>query len=467
MSQLPDRDDELARFVQALPSAKAAELSAKIERDRLRSDNDAPAIKVLGALRPLLRASKPPRWPTPKRLFCVPFEDLLIDGPRQKKQLGRIMRSSVEPVWRWLSQDAVAGQWKELTQAVIDATLARDETAKKRATAAMQRAGAGALEEALNAHLGPPERHPLLRAFGNADTLEDAREMALMLAVAPKILPLQLLLPRPIAHLTEGHLNAIRTVFDDLTEHHPAQAPYLALAVMGRLEQPWEALGLARVVSRQTQDTLISATDLGIVGEVLLTDLEEAAGALASIRQDRFDADMALLKLERFTQIFAGMTRELGIRRDGRWGARLMKARASLAEAVTVLLTRAPAEIAQALPLHRMGAYAKGMRKPDLSREPNPLKGAAALQWAAFLARAQRFASSGAYQAAHSSAYEEAAPPLRHYAEALLSELRTADRDARARVEAHLAFVERLCSELLGDEEAGRLRRRIVAATAA
>src|SRR5579872_6204302 len=44
------------------------------------------------------------RTPTPLRFFCLPFEDLLIAAPRQRKQRGRIARDSIAPIWTWLRE---------------------------------------------------------------------------------------------------------------------------------------------------------------------------------------------------------------------------------------------------------------------------------------------------------------------------------------------------------------------------
>ena len=101
----PDKAGLLQSFLGSLPGNIAARLAKAVEVDRLTESNSLPHDVILEGLRPALRRSERlDRTPTPLRLFCRPFEDLLFDGARKDKQKGRIARSSVVPVWRWLSQ---------------------------------------------------------------------------------------------------------------------------------------------------------------------------------------------------------------------------------------------------------------------------------------------------------------------------------------------------------------------------
>ena len=46
-----------------------------------------------------LRREHDDRTPTPLRLFCRPFQDLLTCEPRKAKQKAAIARGSLVPVW--------------------------------------------------------------------------------------------------------------------------------------------------------------------------------------------------------------------------------------------------------------------------------------------------------------------------------------------------------------------------------
>ncbi|HTO39515.1 MAG TPA: hypothetical protein VL026_00955, partial [Rhizomicrobium sp.] len=90
-------------FLSGLPPATAAELARAIERDRRQNGSGLPHDAILKSLRPALRQTDPEgRIFTPLRLFCQPFEDLLMSRSGQVKLKGRIARESISPVWGWI-----------------------------------------------------------------------------------------------------------------------------------------------------------------------------------------------------------------------------------------------------------------------------------------------------------------------------------------------------------------------------
>ena len=66
----------------------------------------------------------------------------------------------------------------------------------------------------------------------------------------------------------------MREVYDQLVNRHPDAAPYVAVITMNRLSRPWEALRLPLLVTRHADETLISKTDMGLVGEILFARME-------------------------------------------------------------------------------------------------------------------------------------------------------------------------------------------------
>ncbi len=75
-----------------------------VEVDRLMDGRALPHEDILAGLRPVLRREHNDRTPTPLRLFCRPFQDLLTCEPRTTKQKASIARGTLMPAWNWLSQ---------------------------------------------------------------------------------------------------------------------------------------------------------------------------------------------------------------------------------------------------------------------------------------------------------------------------------------------------------------------------
>ena len=241
---------------------------------------------------------------------------------------------------------------------------------------------------------------------------------------------------------------------------NPDLAPYIALVVMGRLERPWEALRLAAIVSRKSVDTVIANTDIGIVGEILFDDLDLYTHKIQAIRPLEFDSQALLGNLAAFAELSSGIVKELGIRRDGKWGQRLGKDRAAVSTLMEGLLERAPKEILGGLPAVKVGAFSKGPKPLDVGRAPDPDRVARALRFAHLMVHSRPFAVAAAFSAKLNEAMEETANTLRSYNEDILREVRTAPPEHRTNVDKHFANALDICKLILGEDEADFLRRR-------
>ena len=460
MSVLPvDKEVLLKGFLGELPTEVASRLAKAVEVDRLIGGTALPHDEILKALRPQLRGtgSRARRVPTPQRLFCRPFEDLLTSGERKAKQKGRIARSSVDAVWKWLASELMPGRHRRLSASLGEAIVADNEDQIERDLSALWSESAAALKTAL---ADAARRDVAAHTLGGPSVADDAAEMALMLAAASSVIELQARLPRPVVQLTQDDIWFLCDLIDRLTASNPDFTPYVALVVLGRLERPWEVLRLVTAISRKSTDIVISGTDMDIVGELLFSDLDAYAANIQSARPVNFDPDKVLTSLAGFTELSSGMVKELGIRRDGKWGQRLAKDRAAVAQIMENLLQRARKEILAALPSHKGFAFARRHRNLDLSRPTDPDRVAKAMRYAQLVAHSRPFAVAGAFSARLMKVTDETALALRTYAEDILTELRATTPEARQRAGEHLAVMLSLCELVLGEGETDFLRRR-------
>jgi hypothetical protein len=453
-----DKQLLLSGLLGRLPEPVAARLAKAVEVDRLIGGTGLPHEEILAALRPQLRnVPAPHRTETPERLFCRPFEDLLVSPERKVKQKGRIARSSIEPVWMWLQNELMPGRHHELTEALRAAVMqGREDEIESKLTLFWREASA-ALLSALS---DETQKGAAGRMLGGIAVAEDAYDIALLLSNAREVIELQKHLPKPVLSLTEEHILFVRHTFDRLSESNPDLAPYIPLVVMGRLERPWEALRLTAAVSRKSDDTVIANTDMGAIGELLFGDLDAYAKKIQAMRPLDFDAEQLLSSLASFSELSSGMVRELGIRRDGKWGQRLGKDRATVSTMMENLLERAPKEIMAALPAAKVGAFSKGPKPLDVGRAPDPERVARAMRYAYLMVHSRPFAVAAAFNAKLKEAWDEAANTLRAYNEDILREVRAAPADKREIVDQHFSNTLEICKLILGEEEAEFLRRR-------
>jgi len=453
MTLSDDKSGLLQNLLGQLPETAAEKLALAVEMDRLMDGHALPHDSILAGLRPSLRQST--RTLTPLRLFCQPFEDLLVSEARKAKQKAVIARASVLPVWTWLSTDLLPQE----TQAYFRAAKATILAGKIEETAAHTRQywilAGGAMRGALAEVAGLAQAEKRL----SADEIADAREMALLLSEGEEMLKIQGRLPKPLAHLNEEILWQLRESYDALIARNPDVAPFVAVVAMNRLQRPWEALRLPLMVSRQTSDALISKTDMGLVGEILLARMDSMRAAIMAARHPVFDADMLVAHVGAFADLSSAVVKEIEVRRDGEWGQRLLKDRAAIGAVMDGFMERATKEFTAALPMHRGTG--------DFSRPTLDEKRVLALSYARLVAGTRIFAAPGSFAAKQRTAFEDMSSHLRRYTEDAIRELRSAAGEKRAMVEAQLQYCAELTAILFGKEEAELIRRRLRAAQSA
>jgi hypothetical protein len=457
----PDKAELLQSFLGSLPGSLAARLAKAVEVDRLTGANSLPHDLILGGLRPALRGNEQlDRTPSPLRLLCRPFEDLLLDGARKDKQKGRIARSSVIPVWRWLSQTVIPAETKSYCDQVKELVLAyKLEEALECASKFWPVAG-----EALRATLASDPKQA--RAVLNGDlAVGDAEDISLFLCAGSAMVEIQQLLPKPAPALTDELLWSLRRIYDRVVESVVDAAPYVPVVAMARLAKPWEALKLALLITHQTQDTLISSTDMGLVGDILFSRMEDCRMAIHATRHPNFDVKELIDNLTGFTDISSAIVKEVEILRRGKWGQRLLKDRAAVGAVMDGFMERAPKEIAAALPMQKSG-FTGGSRIADFSRPANSERVERALRYAMLMAGCHRLAAPASFGAKLQDAMDEATQTLRCYNEDVVKELRTAEGERRQIAECQFELAAELTALLFSPEEAEFLRRRGKAAVA-
>lgn len=431
----------------ACPQNLAARLAKAVEVDRLTDGAILPHEVILDGLRPILSrgSSCHDRTPTPLRLFCRPFEDVLTSAPRMTKQKGRIARSSIIPVWNWVTMRLIQKESHAYVSELKSLLIAyRVEDAKARAIAFWAEA-AKAMRLALSNEAGRKQVESVLK---DPLAVADAVEMALLLDVGQQVLDLQEKLPKPVPAFATDLIGVARGIYDRLIQSTPDAAPYVVVIVMNRLARPWEALRLTVLISGKSRDTLIASTDVGLAGDILFGDLAALSQAVRSAKHPRFDADALIENVASFAELSSAIVKELELRRDGRWGQSLLKDRAEIGEVLDAFMERAPKEIASAFLTKRA------------TRPVDPEKIERALRYATLVAGCRPFAAAASFAASLKDAQDEIIGHLRNANDDMLWELRNADEPRRTVLQDQFALATELTAILCGEDEAEVLRRR-------
>ncbi len=277
-----------------------------------------PHDDIMASLRPILKRDQFERTLTPLRLFCRPFQDLLVCSPRLVKQKGAIARTSLVPIWNWLSQTLIPEGTQVYAADVKALVLAhRVEDAVARA-ARFWPLAAAAIAAALE---DGPTRSAAQKNLGDPFAVDDAGEMALLLQAGEEIEKLVALLPKPVPSLNDNLLWEVRAIYDAMAQSHPDAAPYIAVIAMNRLARPWEALRLPMLVTRKNDETLIAKTDMGLVGEILFDRMDALKTSIQQTRHPHFDAERLLDEARTFADLSSNIVKEIELRREGEWAS--------------------------------------------------------------------------------------------------------------------------------------------------
>ncbi|MBA2589189.1 MAG: hypothetical protein H0U98_11280 [Alphaproteobacteria bacterium] len=426
-----------------------------VEMDRLMDGHALPHDDILEGLRPILRRENLDRTPTPLRLFCRPFQDLLTCAPRAAKQKAVIARDTLVPAWNWISKTLLP---QEAAAYIVDCrglVLAhKHEDALARAAQFWPVAAA-----AITAALSGAGREPVRKALGgDAAMVDDVAEMALMLSAGEVMEDLAKLVPAPAPAFNEQLVWQVREIYDQLVKSHPDVAPYVAVVAMNRLAKPWEALRLPLLVTRHSDDTLIAQTDMGLVGELLFARMDALKSSIHITRHPLFDAEKLMEEVKTFADLSSHIVKEIELKRDGEWGKRLMIERVEIGNIMAGFMDRAPREIGAALPM------AKGTGA-DFSKPCGAEKREMAVRYARLVAGSRNFAAAASFAAKQKTIYEDLCTVLRRYNEDLVKALKADPQHPVAN--AQLALCAELSGILFSDEEAELLRRRARAAQSA
>lgn len=453
--------ERLTGFLRSLPLAHARALAEAAETARRAGDTALPHGFILEALRPVLSGGASQDGAADRAgaedLFRRPFEDLIDSGGCGAGR-GGIAEGSVAAVWRWLSEDVLPGRQDAAVCEVI-AGSPEGEAPSRAAVSRFHQVCA----QALTGELARKGGQEAAARLGGRQALEDAREMAAILAVADDALEIRERFPRPVKTLSAADLNALVLLFDDFASRHEDGAAVFFALVMGRLAEPWEVLRAMAHVSGRVHSGRPDAADTDAVMDRLLHGPEAGAEFFRRLNTADFEPADVARELRAFARMVNGISHAAVLPADGPRARRMMTCRSLVAEKMEILMERVPRDILAALPVHKIGRFGRVRRRPDIGIAPDPAKAAQALRMAKLVELCRPYAADAAFKVAFSEAVADAREGLHEYAAALIDEMKRHEADSPAPARAYLDLVIRLTAYVSGPDEAARLRRETAA----
>lgn len=420
----------------------------EFERAVERGEDTAVATFVLEQLRRVVRQSDDatPRADDPSRLVFRPLEPFLVDSAPATRP-GQVRRSSLAPVWVWLSREGIPDQVQ-----AFEAAMAQGGTSAEidRAVRAIQSAAGDAIAAAAGQGTGH-DRQRLLSRIGGPNVVEDIAAIGAALQAREALDALGLRLSGQLRQFGESQIASVISALNVPTLQTPQVLPFALSLVMQRLASPWQIIRLGVSVAGSDDEIRVAATPYGVAVTMAIQDLAHAAAELrVDIRRGQFINTSNYLK--KLHDGVRGLRTELDIRSDSTWGRQIASIRVEISDSLKSEIESVPGRVRRIL-----------RQRPDKDITANTRIDPSEVEETAslidFVAVCRTYAGELAINEVTLRAYSD----LQHYVEksteSLVESLRAGDSRVRAFRQMQVEAAIRFCNLLFGPDYASLMSK--------
>lgn len=390
--------------------------------------------------------------------FFAPLAPLSGDPAETRPSLAYAPPAILAALWSWIAEDLDP----EAAEAARAASAVFDDAEPGQLDELRVRVS-GRIIDAIEATEHDPKGEKRLKHRLAVRDFKSVLDIAVILRTAPVLRGALEGLPQVIEEISDALSADLRDRYERAGEEDPDAGAWFLYFVMARLTRPWRILRAFERIAKRGDDFLLSRTDMAGIGEALLLDAEHHLAGFSRSPATLAEARAAVRALADFSAVTVGMTREIGIRKDGAWGQKLVALRNQAAGQMERIHTRARKIFDPLLAESRSGRAA----------QLNPVPGrdtphfAEALALGVFLTESAADASRAAVAGAHQQLLADLRGGLEELGRHLLAQLRGEDARLAETARVRLEDTARLMI-VLGEKEAAQiLLRRTAAAKAA
>jgi hypothetical protein len=381
--------EKLRDYLRELKPEARALLMSELERARLRGDEMPAAAMVLQELRkaapepgpsepapapaeptpapaaaaPAAAAGKaspapaakpaasglPPRIGHPARLFFTPLEPFLVDDRPDRKHNGRIARSSLDPIWDYISRDLMPAEVKAYSEQASQLLLAGDSKKAEQLARALQDRTVARLQETLGTiQADDKARRRLAVRIGTPQALDEIADVYGVLKVRDALTVIGSRLPSLIRNLADEQLDNVKALLDSPIARHRETFLYALLLVMSRLGMPWQLIRLAVRAADSDIAARVADTPFAVAVTVVLADVERMLGRLRdALKGGSASAIGALLK--EIHDAARALRSEMDLSGDSPWARQLAGIRTGVSALLKAEIDSTPGRVRRLL----------------------------------------------------------------------------------------------------------------------
>jgi len=450
--QIEAAAEKLRAYLRELKPGARALLIGELERGLLHGTGPAGAELVLSELRRSLREgqSKSARFGDPARLFFQPLEPFLVDDAPDHKHRGRIARSTLEPLWLWVSNTLIPEETKAYAAHVEHALMAGDTDSAEGQARGFQDLAAARITQMLEG-ADDKERRRLSVQLGTSRALADVQALRGILNSRDGVAMLGAQLPGHITSLTGPVLESVKAQLDSPVAVKSDLFLYSLVLVMSKLAAPWQLLRLATRAANSDTAKRIAETPYAVAVEIVLEEVDRRVRELAAdLKSGRGIAVSALLK--EVHDALRGLRSELDFSPESAWGKQLSTLRSDVSRILTAEIELMPGRVRRLIrPRPSKEIVAGSKLDADEVTETEALIG--------FVATCRNYASELAINEVTQRTFSELQQFLESGTRTLLDTLRGASGGDRAFRQSQVDAAVRFCAKVFGQEYASLLAK--------
>ncbi|MCH8490605.1 MAG: hypothetical protein LAT81_11840 [Oceanicaulis sp.] len=387
--------------------------------------------------------------------FFAPFAPLSGEPGSDRPAVSIAPIALLRTLWTWMGEDLAPEIAARAKAAALD-PAAPDTPGQLDPDRA---ACARLMLEAFKRAEDDPRALKRLKTRLGVERFDEARDIAAMLRLAPVLRAALTGLAPVIDDPDDAQCALIRDRYETAAAADADAGPWVLLLIMARFSRPWRILRVFERLTHRDDDLLVASTDMAVIGDVLLRDAAHHLAGFRAAPRTEDPARAGAAALTAFAAITIGMSREIGIRKDGPWGKRIMDLRARASEQMTAIHEASRRAVGRVLP-----EAGKGRRSYAPPREDDVEQAKA---HCLFLALTRDDAGRAAVGSAHNGLIAELAAAFEHAGQGALDALRSDDAQLREAGQIRLHQIAGLMQAVGQGEAAGVLLRRGAAALAA
>jgi hypothetical protein len=259
---------------------------------------------------------------------------------------------------------------------------------------------------------------------------------------------------------------AARLAYRDAVAIDDDAGPLFFQMLAAQMAEPWMIMRVISAVMDKPTERYLRDSELSAFAERLLDGIDRQIGEIAALKPEAGAAAgrAAARTAEQVVHEIMELEGSVELPRDGGWGLRIHKQRASLASVVEGRLKEAEQLATQALPMFAPRNQRVRHQQPQLSAMPEPRLVQGAMTLLSFSDELRSASNYGGFSTVRNKMVEKLGDYLDHYVGAVIDLLRCNEVEDRAIAQAFLQAVADFQLLIRGDKAADLVRRQAHAA---